>query len=174
MPMKTNLQKITILLSLIGFCYIPLRMFVQSQQLVTLNGRITQVSASKTRIPYFSFQIDEEPCTFSNPGNGSLSLFKTRITDTKQPVTFKIRQEDLAAIKTNNKILYFAYNGHDLWIDLYYSIVRLNLFTQFGYMIYFFLLSVVNMIYSYRHNQTGIFTNLFKCSLIFFFMIMLL
>lgn len=172
--MKNNLQKITFFLSLIGFCYIPLRMFVQSQQLVAINGRITQVSASKTRIPYFSFQIEGKPCIFFNPGNGSLSLFKTKIIDTGQPVSFKIRKEDLPKIKVDNRILYFAYNGHYLWIDLYYSIVRPNLITQFVHMIYFFFLSIANLICIYRHNQTKLFTNLFKCSMIFFFMMMLL
>ncbi|WP_412468113.1 hypothetical protein [Pedobacter sp. KLB.chiD] len=149
-------------------------MFVQSQQLVEINGRIHNVNASKTRIPYFSFQIEGKPGTFYNPGNGSLSLFKTRIIDAGQPISFKIRKADLPKINADNRLLYFAYNGHDLWIDLYYSIVRPDFITQFGYLTYFFLLGVANLICIYRHRQTRLFTKLFMGSGIFFFMMMLL
>lgn len=114
-------------------------MVIKSYALEKIQGTVRDVHASSNRIPYYTFSLEEYPCSFYNKGNGTLSLLKTPPKQGEQSVSLMIQYEDRSLLNSNEAVFYFAFHQKEKLIDLYYSVVRPGIFTHFTFLFFYFL-----------------------------------
>lgn len=167
-------KRFVIIFSILGILYIPFRMVIKSYALEKIQGTVKQVRASSNRIPYYTFSLEEYPCSFYNKGNGTLSLLKTPPKPGEQSASLMIQSSDRSLLNSNESIFYFAFHPKDKLIDLYYSIVRPGIFTHFTFLFLYFLILLLNVLGAYRYPKQDIFTHLIKGYLLLIFLLMFL
>ncbi|UCA61647.1 hypothetical protein KB553_08945 [Chryseobacterium rhizoplanae] len=167
-------KRLIIIISILGILYIPLRMVIKSYALEEIQGTVKDVHASSNRIPYYTFSLEEYPCSFYNKGNGTLSLLKTPPKQGEQSVSLMIQSEDRSLLNSNEAVFYFAFHQKEKLIDLYYSVVRPGIFTHFTFLFFYFLVLLLNVLGAYRYPKQNVFTHFIKGYLLLIFLLMFL
>lgn len=167
-------KRIVITLSILGILYIPLRMLITISSLKEIQGTIKEVYSSSTRIPYYTFTLNEYTCSFYNKGNGTLSLLKNAPEAQKKTVSLMIKTDDTSLLQHKTSVFYFAFNQKNKLIDVYYSIVRPEVLTHFITLFFYFLILLFNIIGAYLAPKQDIFANFIKLYLLMIFLLMFL
>lgn len=167
-------KRLITIISILGILYIPLRMVIKSYALEKIQGTVKDVHASSNRIPYYTFSLEEYPCSFYNKGNGTLSLLKTPPKQGEQSVSLMIQSEDRSLLNSNEAVFYFAFHQKEKLIDLYYSVVRPGIFTHFTFLFFYFLVLLLNVLGAYLYSKQNVFTHFIKGYLLLIFLLMFL
>ncbi|KUY30383.1 hypothetical protein [Elizabethkingia ursingii] len=116
-----------ILISLTGLLLIPFKLIILSNNLIPINGIITEVHKSSTRIPYYSFKLSKDSTIFYNSGTGILSNLKNDreilYSEKNKELSFYIDKGDLPKLNTGKEIKYIGLQKTNVLIDLYYHLV---------------------------------------------------
>ncbi|SIT25112.1 hypothetical protein SAMN05421786_11452 [Chryseobacterium ureilyticum] len=168
------LKRIVITLSILGVLYIPLRMLITTSSLKEIQGTIKEVRPSSTRIPYYTFTLNEYPCSFYNKGNGTLSLLKDAPETQKKAVSLMIKNNDTSLLQHKTSVFYFAFNQKNKLIDVYYSIVRLGVLPHFITLFFYFLILLFNILGAYLLPKQDIFSKFIKLYLLMILLLMFL
>ncbi|WP_419494127.1 hypothetical protein [Chryseobacterium bernardetii] len=167
-------KRLITIISILGILYIPLRMVIKSYALEKIQGTVRDVHASSNRIPYYTFSLEEYPCSFYNKGNGTLSLLKTPPKQGEQSVCLMIQSEDRSLLNSNEAVFYFTFHQKEKLIDLYYSVVRPGIFTHFTFLFFYFLVLLLNVLGAYLYPKQNVFTHFIKGYLLLIFLLMFL
>lgn len=167
-------KRLITIISILGILYIPLRMVIKSYALEKIQGTVKDVHASSNRIPYYTFSLEEYPCSFYNKGNGTLSLLKTPPKQGEQSVSLMIQSEDRSLLNSNEAVFYSAFHQKEKLIDLYYSVVRPGIFTHFTFLFFYFLVLLLNVLGAYLYPKQNVFTHFIKGYLLLIFLLMFL
>lgn len=167
-------KRIVITLSILGILYIPLRMLITTSSLKEIQGTIKEVHPSSTRIPYYTFTLNEYTCSFYNKGNGTLSLLKDTPEAQKKTVSLMIKNNNTSLLQHKTSVFYFAFNQKNKLIDVYYSIVRPGVLPHFITLFFYFLILLFNILGAYLLPKQDIFSKFIKLYLLMILLLMFL
>ncbi|WP_293915583.1 MULTISPECIES: hypothetical protein [unclassified Sphingobacterium] len=151
--MKNSLRSWTILISVIGMLYIPLKALYRYHTLVPVTGTVTELIKTRTRIPYYKFRVAEYDNMFYHPGRGTLTLFKNEPIKSNAPIIFYILKGDAGNLNTGEQILYIGFGNKNKAVDVFYSITKPGLFVQFLTLIFYFTILCLNVLCTYRYKE---------------------
>ena len=152
-----NFKILILLFSFVAVLYIPVNIISTHKNLIEIRGTLKEIKKSRNRNPYFEFKLNEFPCTFHNPGNGTLNIFKNDIEMNVNQVVFYIDKKAKDDLQSNSKIIYMGFNKKNLIIDVYYKIVRPNGLVHFLFIFSSFIILCVNVFCFYVYNKARIF-----------------
>lgn len=147
---------VIVLISIAGILYVPLKLILLKNNLVSINGVLTEVTKSFTRVPFYRFHIADYSNEFYNSGSGVLSNLKDdkKILFNKnyKNVTFFVNKEDLPDLKNGKDIQYIGLQKKNVFVDVFYYY-----FSQLG-KIPFFIFCILMMclnayaIFTFKHK----------------------
>lgn len=168
---KRKLFYFSLCATLLFWCYIIFKIAAVYNALQPIDGTITQVENSRSRIPVYTFHLQPYKSRFKSAGNGTLSLLKP-VPDVHAEVRFYIREQDKAKTWHNDIVPAFGLHHYTL-VDCYYFTVRPSLGQHLLIMIIGFMTCCFNAI-AYAAFKTRLTWRIFGASLIIFFLLMLL
>lgn len=127
---------IIVLISIAGILYVPLKLIVLKSNLISINGTLTEVTKSFTRVPFYKFRIADYSNELYNSGTGVLSNLKDdkKILYNKNDknITFFVNKKDFLKLKKGKDIQYIGLQKKNVFIDIFYYY-----FSQFGKLPFF-------------------------------------
>ncbi len=109
---------------MVGILYVPLKLLILKSNLTPVQGLLTKVEKSYTRIPFYRFHLSNDPTLFYNSGTGFLSNLKNDkeilYKGMNKEITFFVNKKDISKTKKETDIQYIGLQKKNVLIDLYY------------------------------------------------------
>ncbi len=168
---KKKIVYYSLIATLLFWLYIAGKTMYVYSSLEPIQGTITKVEKSGNRIPVYTINLQEYNSSFSNTGNGTLSLLK-KVPEENSDVFFYIRKADIPKTTSNDTIFNFGLHGYTL-IDCYYFVVRPHLLQHIFILFCSFILCCLHA-YSYARYSSTLSWRLLIASLLLLLQLMLL
>lgn len=116
-----------VLISVIGLLFLPIKLIILNNNLTPIQGTITEVQKSSTRVPYYKFRLSGDSTLYYNSGRGIISNIKNDrdilYNGKNKEISFYIDKKDLSNRNKGKEIQYIGLEKRNVLIDLYYHSV---------------------------------------------------
>lgn len=113
-----------VLISVLGILFVPSKLILIKNSLVSVSETVKSFNKSATRIPYFQFNTYERNNLYLNSGNGILSFFKEDDEILKnnlnRKISFFLTKSDFNKKNENDELFYIGLQHKNVWIDVVY------------------------------------------------------